>query len=408
METCRAGVPSGAPQATHRRPRLATAATATALVVLLAAAFWAAYTSGGQDFRGYYAAAVVLARGQSPYDYNLVSGVLIQLDGLTRNNPYYYPPWLAALMPPLTLLPFHLARLVWLSLSLAALALTFWLSQRVLSWPSANWQKPLACLAILYPAAWIALRTEQVTILLTACLVGAVWAVQTGRYRLAGVLLALLVTKPTATFLPAFILALCAVRRRRWNLLAASGVTLAALLALPTIIAPGWWGGLMLPDQGQGLWQNLTTPGVAGEPRVNATVTDWSLALGLPWPVAPVVVAAALAFTALLSVRLWRHRISLIDAIVWAGVLNFILTPYALEYDYILMALAIIALWKSTARARGWRLAGALALWCAYYSIHLWGRWMSDTFWIPLLFISAGLVMGFLYAAPRVSDPSPP
>src|SRR5512146_2720336 len=68
----------------------------------------------GQDFRGYYAAGRVLLMGGNPYDYELVARVLLAVTGRAGNNPFYYPLWFGWFITPLSLLPFPIARVIWM------------------------------------------------------------------------------------------------------------------------------------------------------------------------------------------------------------------------------------------------------------------------------------------------------
>ena len=73
-----------------------------------------AYLWDGQDFRGYYAAAKVLLLRGNPYDYQHVSQVLLDVTGRMGNNPFYHPPWFAWFMTPFALLPYEIARCIWM------------------------------------------------------------------------------------------------------------------------------------------------------------------------------------------------------------------------------------------------------------------------------------------------------
>ena len=78
---------------------------------------WALQTTGSVDFAVYYFAAASFLGGDSPYGVNLGEhrGLVAQLLGGSRFTaaPYFYPPLTAALVSPLTLLPFIPAAWIW-------------------------------------------------------------------------------------------------------------------------------------------------------------------------------------------------------------------------------------------------------------------------------------------------------
>jgi hypothetical protein len=95
----------------------------------------------GMDFRGYYAAARVLAAGGNPYDYQQVAPVLLQVTGEMGNNPYYYPPWFAWFFLPLIMLPFRVARIVWMAFNLVLWNISLWHLGKMFKWPPAGWRR---------------------------------------------------------------------------------------------------------------------------------------------------------------------------------------------------------------------------------------------------------------------------
>jgi alpha-1,2-mannosyltransferase len=372
--------------------RLATAGAYTALAVILLATAWAAYASGGQDFRGYYAAAKVVAQGGDPYDYQLVANELVRATGRAGNNPYYYPPWLAVMLAPLSLLPYETARLVWLAGCLGSFIILALLIRRCFDWPKAGWRTAIMAMSLIYPLAWIALRAEQVTLAVACLLPLAVWALARRRDVVCGVALALLLTKPNVTFLPLALLLIYVVGQRRWRVMAAFGTMTLALLALSAWFLPSLWQHLGQAGFGQGLWEGLDGPGVTSGQRINATLRDWLATFGLPpWTAIPAYVAA-IAWAGWLAFASWKGRWS--PALIGQRgvVAGFLITPYAMEYDYILMAVAVVALWRATLALRSWRLLAAAALWLAFYAFQPSIRWMSDAYWLPLILLALGIV----------------
>jgi hypothetical protein len=281
--------------------RLATAGAYTALTVILLAAAWAAYPSGGQDFRGYYAAARVVAQGGDPYDFQLVAVELARATGSVQNNPYYYPPWLAVALVPLSYLPYDTARLVWMAACLGSFLALVWLARRGLGWPRASWPSAVMAILLFYPLAWISLRAEQVSMALACLLALAVWAPDRRRDVVCGLAMALLLTKPNITFLPLALMLLWAIGQRRWRVLATFGAVTISLLLLSAWLVPLWWQHLGQSGFGQGLWQALDGPDVSRGQRINATLPDWLAAYGFPIWVTSAAYLAGAAFAGWLA-----------------------------------------------------------------------------------------------------------
>jgi hypothetical protein len=92
------------------------------------------------DFRVFYNAASAYLHGRSPYPSH--PGALTWTHG--AQHSYVYPPLLAALLAPFALLSYHLAAVLWVLLSAAAIALGLWLLEvrdwrcygAVFLWPS--------------------------------------------------------------------------------------------------------------------------------------------------------------------------------------------------------------------------------------------------------------------------------
>ena len=109
----------------------------------------------GQDFRVYYAAARLLLTGGNPYDYAQLAKMLMTVSGFVHNNPFYYPPWLAWFFTPLALLPFQIARAVWILLNWIIWNLGLWQLASLLDWPQIGWRRWLMFLYATFLFAWI-------------------------------------------------------------------------------------------------------------------------------------------------------------------------------------------------------------------------------------------------------------
>lgn len=367
------------------RLRVASMTLWVVATLVMAAGAFAYFGLDGHDFRGYFAAAMVVRRGGNPYDYAQVAAVLREVTGEIGNFPYYYPPWFALALTPLTLLPFRLARALWLGGNVVFWVGGLWALRASLGWPRRGWQHGLASLAATYLFAWMTWRFEQLGVFLFLCLALALWAEQQRHPRWSGALLALALSKPTITALPVAALLLWWLRRRAWQPLQGFAAALLVLLLLSTPLLPGMLAQLQTPGVGQGLVQEMDGPGQAGYFRLTTTFPHW-LAMSFAAPPSLVAILRAIALLLATGVTLWtvRHATSLSTVLSVAVIASFWVAPYALQYDFPPLTIPLFAALQSTAKEPPRTRVLAALLLAATLSVPLWERPISDGFWIVL------------------------
>ena len=276
--------------------------------------------------------------------------------------PYLNPPVLAWLLVPLALLPFTVAFAVWIAASTIALGWAAWLTR-----PSARF----VLSAFGFLPTFVALGSGQIAPLIVLALVAAIRLEDRSRHLAAGVLLALLATKPQlGLLLPVALLA-----SGRWRAPATAGAITVALAAL-----------------------TILTLGVDGTRAWLSAVRDFSdNPYFLRWSLVPLVgdagwwaVLVAVAVVVGVAARRWRDHTLVVYG---AGVIGSILVNHYLTPSDLVMLL--IPVW---ALAR----AGRRAVWLAAL---LWGTgWLALFF--PALVIGAealtlaALALPVLAAAP--------
>jgi hypothetical protein len=125
------------------------------------------------DFAAYYVAARVLNAGEPLYDTSLMIAAATS-DGQTIAFPaYIYPPFLAALLRPIAVLPFGIAKTLWFGFNLVCLFVSLWLLTRLigLSWRTLL---PIGLIALVIPAIYDTLLLGQVNLLLLILISGSV------------------------------------------------------------------------------------------------------------------------------------------------------------------------------------------------------------------------------------------
>lgn len=359
-------------------------ASLAALVMLLAGMVWAAFSIYGVDFRGYYAAAKVLLDGGNPYDYHQVAPVLFEISGWVGNNPYYYPPWFAMALTPLASLPIQGARMVWLIINVLLLWAGMHLSLAALEWEMRGWRRWLTYISLAYLLAWVCLRFEQTGLLLFFLLSLTLWALRRNNHILAGIALALLLTKPPVTLLVFGILLLANWQQGNRRVIICTLGSLAILLVISTLVLPGWFLEPLKRDFGLGLAHELDGPGVIVARRINSTFLDWSAALGFEGNPAKVAYASLAVLCAVLLWRAFRRGDEMNYLASLSSALGLVVTPYALQYDYPILAFPLLWIYKALAQTQGWRRLLSITILGAIFSVLLWERPMSDAYWIPM------------------------
>jgi hypothetical protein len=224
------------------------------------------------------------------------------------------------------------------------------------------------------------LRSEQAGILLLFRLALTLNAIRQGRAALVGLGLAIALTKPQASGFALFLLGLWLVRRRPvcvvWGAGWAVGLTLVA-----SLVIPNWWD---VPLEGfwRGLAYRLEGPGQIGSTRVNSTISDFlTRVLGLPTPAqyAAVILVGVLALG--VTVFTWR-RLRDLGAVASASTMvTLLLTPYALQYDYVPLTLPLFWVFsKMPSLTRSARLLVAVLL-AFGFSVLVWQDWSYQGYW---------------------------
>lgn len=340
-----------------------------------------AFSWFGQDFRGYYAAARVLIAGGNPYDYHQVAPVLLELTGEMGNNPYYYPPWFAWLFVPFLSLPFQVARAAWMILNVILWSIGIWQLGRMIGWPPMGWKRYALFTLTTFSFAWITWRYEQAGILVFVICIALILSIQKQNWIWSGVWLALLLIKPNITLLVVAGISLWLLRNGQWRPVLVMSLTLVLLLSISTIITPDWFQPFTEEGFGRGLTVALDGPDQVVALRINTTFLDWLkvLGVGAGWRASLYGIAIGLA-AFLFFWTVYRTR-SLLEVISVLLLISHSITPYALQYDYPPLVIALF--WGLSRLASSPRaLAIGLALAGFVFTVIFWQQNISWAYWM--------------------------
>jgi hypothetical protein len=362
--------------------RLADAAALAALVCFLFYVGVETYVVRGVDFGVYYAAGRTVLAGGNPYDYRLVSQVLVDVTG-EMNNPYYYPPWFCLAMAPLTLLPYDVARLIWIALLLSFYCVGAVLAFQVLRLEQRGWKRWLIILSGGYLLVWSCVRSEQLGTFLFLMLVLSLWGYQHKRPWLAGVPLVFLLTKPHVAWLVVPFLGWFYFGHQRQAVVWALAL-LVGLVLISTALLPGWYTRLTEPYILTGLGNVLDGSEQAVSRRLNTVLRDWLGQWGIAGALYWTILGGLVIGSGLVLWLAWRRKSGLAYMTALTTTVGLLLTPYALQYDYALLVLALFWVYRSLSRARPQLWWIALLILAAIFSVPIWEHPVYDGYWIVL------------------------
>jgi hypothetical protein len=195
--------------------------------------------------------------------------------------------------------------------------------------------------------------------------------------------MAMLLTKPNATLLALGFLALALVRSR-WRPLVWALVTLAVLSTVGTLAFPGWFRHLSEPGFGRGLIWLTDGPDRIVSRRRLCTAVHWLEGLGVGPTAAWIIYGGLWLLVAGLAWWSWTDRT---DHVFWASlgvVATLLVTPYALLYDYVPLAVGLLWVYRSLPPVSGAGRWIVFALLAFAFSVLVWAGPESDGYWLAL------------------------
>lgn len=335
------------PERARIYPRLLLLGFAAALSWLLLTAHGLSDYAGrplGSDFSSFYAAGRLSLTGQSPYDQAALHGTEQSLFGQT--TPFYsfaYPPIFLLLLSPLAKLPYLPALALWqgATLALYLLAMARLKKTHGALLPGGAFFLA-ACLS--FTAVFVNLVHGQ-NGFLSAALVAFGLSLLDDKPWAAGICFGLMAFKPQLGLMLPFALA----AGGRWKSFAAAAATLIALAALSALFfgLESWRDFFAATRFSQAA---ILDEGAVGFDKM-VSLFAWARLWHLPLNIAYGVQALAALSVTISLVLFWR---SLADPRLKGAALVFatlLVTPFALDYDLMLLAPAILLLAAAAGRA---------------------------------------------------------
>lgn len=301
----------------------------------------AAFSFGGMDFGVYYAAAKTTMQGGNPYDYQqLAPEIISSTDRL--NNPYYYAPWFTWMVVPLALFPFEIARALWAVFNFLLWLWSLYNLSNLVEYPRQGWRRWGVWLLVTFVFAWSTWGAEQVGILILFLFTLILLFIQQGNWVATGICLALVLFKPNISAIPAGLIALwLLLRLKTWQPALYMIGMLGVMGVVSLWITPGWYMDIFEADKIQGLSHTLDETGGVNIARYTTTLSDWLVVYGVADGITTWIYGLVVAIGTLVLWFSMRHAASALEISALAIVINFMVIPYALFYDYPLLTMAL-------------------------------------------------------------------
>lgn len=327
----------------------------------------------GTDFLQFYTAGLTLRLGQQArlYDFAYQSELQRSLMGpqLDRFYAFITPPHLAWIFVPLSALPYAAAFLIWSAIGLVGLVIG-------LRWLGAGGWRPLGWALTFFPVfAAISYGQNSLLSFLLMATAGMLWL--RGHDLAAGLALSGLAYKPQLILGLAILWV--ADGRRSWRALVGLVAGMGGWLTLTQLLMPDAWRNYVvfartvlpgLPHWGEfPLWHLHTVRGF------------WWLLFPQATVLADLLTAISAVAGLALAWRVWRS-LPLRSEESWAVavLLTLWLTPHAMIYDWAILLIPAVLLWRTVrGPMRRWRVAFALvwaATWVSGPVTALQMRWL--------------------------------
>lgn len=339
----------------------------------------------GTDFYSFWAAAKIAASRDAAAAYDAAAQVRVQ--GLGEHYyPFLYPPQFLALIFPLGLIPYGWAYLAWAGSTFAAYVLT---ARRLVAgafWP-----------VLAYPAAFINLAGGQSGALTAALFCGAALTLRSRPF-LAGMFLGGFIIKPQL----AILFPVAMIAGRQWRVVAGA-VASAGLLSLLSLLMFG-------PD----IWAAFFSNTALARAVTEDTSTLWTKVISLFGLVRLAGGSTEIAYGAQLFVTLacgavvyqaWRvagdgggdrAKMSIL------AICSVLATPYVLDYDLVLLIVAMC--WLAASESRTGFPPWSKAVLAAVYVLPFVSRGMAAAVgFTPAWFILVAFLAVLLRAAGSIA-----
>jgi hypothetical protein len=192
-----------------------------------------------------------------------------------------------------------------------------------------------------------------------------------------------MLTKPQAVFVTVLVLGIWALREKPKVVLWAF-VWVALFLLLATIVFPYWWR-FDMENFGAGIYHAQDGAEVIVGKRVAATTYDWlSYSFGIAGWLYFFIILLVAGFGVILLIRTWRCWYDPRYIAAAATLLTFLITPYALLYDFLTLVLPFFLVVKAFPDLRKISTFICVALFAVVIFVQLFAQLQFQAYWVVL------------------------
>jgi hypothetical protein len=197
-----------------------------------------------------------------------------------------------------------------------------------------------------------------------------------------GIFLALALIKPNIMLIPIAIISLWLIRNKILRPVIVMSALLVGLVAVTTLLTPDWYQPILQPHFGQGLTEVLDGPDKTTGIRLNTTLMDWLKMFRVPDGMRNILYGIAVFVCIILVAKtIWNSK-SFMEVTVIALLVNFAITPYALQYDFPPMVIPMF--WGLARSSEMVSKKIPILLMILIASVLIWERPISDGYWIVI------------------------
>ena len=284
----------------------------------------------GTDFLNQYAASKLILAGNAELSYDIARHAEVEIEVIGSGGfgyyGWHYPPMALLIVAPFALFSYGMALTLWMAVTLA---LNIFVVRKIVTAPG------LIITSLAFSAVLINIGHGHNGFLSGALLGGALYLLKNGRQVAAGVLIGLLVYKPQFGVLIPFAL----MAGSYWRTFFAAAVTACLFAAASWMtFGPETWSAFQLSTEVTRTI--ILEQGATGWEKIQSFFSLVRI-LGGSLGFAYAIQALATASMILAVIWLWRGPSSFNLKAAGLIVASLIATPYVLDYDLIILGLAI-------------------------------------------------------------------
>jgi hypothetical protein len=306
------------------------------------------YHHDNNDFFTFWLAGHLVTQGNSPYnaDQWLASYYQFGIESIPRNPIFLYPLPLALIMAPFSILPFHSAYFLWVTLTQLMIIASLAILLRLEGGPRAKLLIiPLIAEVILFRPTILTLIQGQISGLFLIILAWIGYLFFKGKWFWGGFLLGFLILRLN---LGAIIIALVAcwlLLQKRWKGLLGIGASGIFMLVAGLLYNPGWVGQY---------WQ-IATHKFAENYGGFPTIWEVGMLIGNDQTSVALIIGGLgtllILFGFFRTILRSRTTLTAVSVLAMAISISLIITPYNWTYDQVLLIFPITAVILAMDRA---------------------------------------------------------